>query len=62
MEKRNDMIDAFNPTPKYVIDLLNIIYISFEQMVHRTYPVEIQVYLHEMFETSTMIKIIFYTL
>ena len=41
-EKRYDMIDAFNSTSRYLEDLLNIDNIHFEQMVHRTYPAEIQ--------------------
>ena len=42
-EKRYDMIDAFNSTSRYLDDLLNIYNIHFEQMVHRIYPVELQV-------------------
>ena len=41
-EKRYDMIDAFNPTSRYLDDLLNIDNIHFEQMVHRIYPKELQ--------------------
>ena len=33
-EKRYDMIDVFNPTSRYLDDLLNIDNIHFEQMVH----------------------------
>ena len=36
-EKRNDMIDAFNSTSRYLDDLLYINNIHFEQMVHRIY-------------------------
>ena len=41
-EKRYDMIDAFNLTSRYLDDLLNIVNIHFEQMVHRIYPAELQ--------------------
>ena len=41
-EKRYDLIDAFNSTPRYIDDLLNIDTIHFEHMVHRTYPAELQ--------------------
>ena len=41
-EKRNDMIDAFNSTFRYLDDLLNINNIHFEQMVHRIYTAELQ--------------------
>ena len=41
-EKRYDMIDAFNSTSRYLVDLLNIDNIHFEQMVHRIYPAELQ--------------------
>ena len=43
-EKQYDMIDAFNSTSRYLDDLLNIdtCNIHFEQMVHRIYPVELQ--------------------
>ena len=37
-EKRNDMIGAYN----YLDNLLNIDTNYFEQMVHRTYPAELQ--------------------
>ena len=36
------MIDALNSTFIYLDDLLNIDNIHFEQMVHRTYPAELQ--------------------
>ena len=42
IEKRYDMIDAFNLTSRYLDDLLNINNINFEQMVHRIYPAELQ--------------------
>ena len=35
-------IDAFNSTSRYLGDPLNIDYIHFEQMFHRTYPAELQ--------------------
>ena len=41
-KKRYDMINAFNSTSRYLDDLLNIDNIHFEQMVHRIYPVELQ--------------------
>ena len=41
-EKRNDLIDAFNSTSRYLNDLLNIDNIHFEHMVHRIYPAELQ--------------------
>ena len=40
-EKRNDMIDAFNLTSKYLDDLLNIDNIHVAQMVYRKYPAEL---------------------
>ena len=36
-EKRNDMIDAFNSTSRYLDDILNIDNIHFEQIIHRIY-------------------------
>ena len=42
-EKRYDLIDAFNSTSRYLDDdLLNIVNIHFEHMVHRIYPAELQ--------------------
>ena len=41
-EKRYHLIDAFNSTSRFLDDLLNIINIHFEQMVHRIYFVELQ--------------------
>ena len=41
-EKRDDLIDAFNSTSRYLDDLLNIDNIHFEHMVHRIYPAELQ--------------------
>ena len=41
-EKRYDLIDVFNSTSRYIDDLLNIDNIHFEHMVHRIYPVELQ--------------------
>ena len=40
-EKRYDLIDAFNSTFRY---LLNIDNIYFEHMVHRIYPAELQLH------------------
>ena len=42
IEKRHDMINAFNSTSRYLDDLLNIDNIYFEQMVHRIYLAELQ--------------------
>ena len=42
IEKRYDMIDAFNSTSRYLDYLLNINNIHSEQMVHRIYPAELQ--------------------
>ena len=41
-EKRYDLIEAFNSTSRYLDDLLNIVNIHFEHMVHRIYPAELQ--------------------
>ena len=41
-EKRYDLIYAFNSTSRFLDDLLNIDNIHFEYMVHRIYPVELQ--------------------
>ena len=41
-EKRNDMIDDFNSTSRYLDDLPNINNIHFEQMVQIIYPAELQ--------------------
>ena len=41
-KNRDDMIDAFNSTSRYLDDLLNIDNIHFEHMVHRIYPAELQ--------------------
>ena len=43
-DKRYDMINAFNSTSRCLDDLLNIDNIHFEQMVHRKYPTELQLY------------------
>ena len=43
-EKRYDIIAAFNSASRYLDDLLNIDNIHFEQMVHRIYPTELQLY------------------
>ena len=43
-EKRYDMINAFNSTSRCLDGLLNIDNIHFEQMVHRKYPTELQLY------------------
>ena len=41
-EKRYDMFDAFNSTSRYLVDLLNIDNIHFEQLVQRIFPAELQ--------------------
>ena len=42
-EKRNDMIDAFNSTSRYLDDLFLLLNMdNIEQMVHRIYPAELQ--------------------
>ena len=41
-EKRNDLIDAFNSTSRYLDNLLNMDNIQFEHMVHRINPAELQ--------------------
>ena len=41
-EKRYDLIDAFKSTSRHLDDLLNIVNIQFEHMVHRIYPAELQ--------------------
>ena len=38
----NDMIDVFNSTSRYLDNLLNIINIYFDQIVHRIYSAEPQ--------------------
>ena len=41
-ENQADIIEAFNSTPRYLDDLLNIDNIYFDQMVDRIYPTEFQ--------------------
>ena len=41
-ENQADIIEAFNPTSRYLDDLLNIDNINFDQMVDRIYPTELQ--------------------
>ena len=41
-ENQADIIEAFNPTLRYLDDLLNIDNIYFDQMVDRIYPTELQ--------------------
>ena len=41
-ENQADIIEAFNPTSRYLDDLLNIDNIYFDQMVERIYPTEPQ--------------------
>ena len=42
LENQADIIEAFNSTPRYLDDLLNIDNIYFDQMVDRIYPTELQ--------------------
>ena len=44
--KQNDIIEAFNPTSRYLDDLLNIDYPYFEQIVGQIYPIELQLPFH----------------
>ena len=39
---QTDIIEAFNPTSRYLDDLLNIDNPYFEQMVGQMYPLELQ--------------------
>ena len=39
---QTDIIEAFNPTSRYLDDLLNIDNLYFEQMVGQIYPTELQ--------------------
>ena len=39
---QTDIIEAFNPTSRYLDDLLYIDHSYFEQMVGQTYPTELQ--------------------
>ena len=41
-ENQADIIEAFNSTSRYLVDLLNIDNIYFDQMVDRVYPTELQ--------------------
>ena len=41
-ENQADIIEAFNSTLRYLVDLLNIDNIYFDQMVDRIYPTELQ--------------------
>ena len=43
-DKQADIIDAFNTTPRYVGDILNINNVYFDNMVSQTYPSELQIY------------------
>ena len=40
--KQADVIDAFNPTSRYLDDILNIYYAYFDNMVSQIYPSELQ--------------------
>ena len=41
-EKRDNLIDTFNLTSRYLNDLVNIGNTHFEQMDHKIYPAELQ--------------------
>ena len=41
-ENQADIIETFNPTSKYLDDLLNTDNVHFEQMADRIHPVELQ--------------------
>ena len=40
--KQADIIDAFNTTPRYLDDILNIYNVYFDNMVSQIYPSELQ--------------------
>ena len=42
-KKQADIIDAFNITPRYLDDILNINNVYFDTMVSQIYPSELQV-------------------
>ena len=42
--KQADIIDAFNTTPRYLDDILNIDNIYFDNMASQIYPAELQLY------------------
>ena len=52
IEKRYDLIDAFNSTSRHLDDLLNIDNIHFEHMVHRLYPAELQLNKANAYDTE----------
>ena len=41
-DKQADIIDAFNTTSRYLGDILNINNVFFDNMVSKTYPLELQ--------------------
>ena len=41
-DKQADVIDAFNTTSRYLDNILNIIYVYFDNMVSQIYPSELQ--------------------
>ena len=41
-DKQADVIDAFNTTPRYLDDILNIYNVYFDNMVSQIYPSELQ--------------------
>ena len=43
-EKQADNIDAFNTTSRYLVDILNINNIYFDNMVSQTYLSELKLY------------------
>ena len=48
-----EIIEAFNSTPRYLYDLLNIDNPYFEQMVGQIYPTELQLYKANSSDTET---------
>ena len=40
-DKQADIVDAFNTTSRYLDDILNIIYVYFDNMVRQIYPSEL---------------------
>ena len=43
-EKQADIIDAFNTTSRYLVDILNINNVYFDNMVSQIYPSELKLY------------------
>ena len=56
-ENQADIIEAFNYTSRYLDDLLNIIYIYFNQMVDRKYPTELKLYKAKFSDIEALVLI-----